>query len=500
MSAVNVAVLGVFALGSVLPSIRKFEIRRATAWVLGAVLLFGFGSSFRALSGDVALVVNEYSRFGFMMKKSSLRELIRPVDESGAQAANVDFVVHGEGEGTLPTLVPAPLVGKKPPIVIILWDAARPDHMGCYGYERPTTPNLDAMAAESVIFEDAYSGATATTCGVRHLFTGRYSSRYMLSQEHHPFFVHELRKKGYRNFLITATGTDYNGVSLESFKRGGPPASDDGSVFQHLALHPQGLDRERPDAEKTGNVIKAWRDLVEKNGKDALDGSLTFLHLTGAHFPWRNANPLIDFGPSNIDLYDGEMVKVDALSKLALDTLKELGVYDDAIIMLVADHGTGLKEHGRWAGFLPYQEQIRVPLIMKVPGVTPRRVKAPVATIDIAPTLMGILDPGAKNIFDGVSLLPIATGKTDQLQRRYITSLCAFEDAYSLIEDSGLKLHFHRRENYALLFDLKNDPEELVNLYDRQPEDRDRLLEMMRAFLWRGRDSYAHPYHYRGRK
>ncbi len=497
ISAVNVSVLTFFALAFVTKRFRTGQPKAVGIWMFLIVIVFGFGSSFRPLNGNVALIINEYSRFGFMMKKSSFREIIRLTDDAGYVPTSVEFVEHGPQESQLPTLVPAPLVGKRPPIVIVLWDAARPDHMGAYGYERPTTPHMDEFAKESVVFEQAYSGATATTCGVRHLFTGHYSTRYMLSRDHEPFFVHALRKRGYRKFLITATGTDYNGVSLDSFKRGGDAAEMDGSEFRHLALHPQGLDRERPDPEKTNNVIEAWRSIVKVEGKAGLNGSLTFLHLTGTHFPWRNRNAVVDFGQGNVDLYDGETAKVDALTKEAFDTLKELGVYDDAIILLVADHGTGLMEHGRWAGFLPYEEQIRVPFIFKIPGVEHRQVKAAVSTIDVAPTILGILSPGSENAFDGVSLMGLAMGKQDKLERKYIVSFCSFEDAYSLIEDGRWKLHYHRRENYALLFDLENDPKELVNLHDREPIIRDRLIEQMRAFLWEGRHDYGNPYHYR---
>ena len=461
-------------------------------------MLVAFALTQAPLSGEVALVLNEYSRFGFIIKKASLRELLRPNNQMGFERSAEPFYFHGDGEDFYPAknMVP-PQIGERPPIVVILWDAARYDHLGAYGYLRPTSPNLDRMAAEAVIFEQAYSGATATTCGVRHLFTGRYSTRYMLSKEHDPFFLHALREHGYRKFFITATGTDYNGVSMASFLRRGAPPSADGAQFFNLAKHPQGLNRERPDEEKTANVIKSWRDTFAAEGKAGLRGSLTFLHLTGTHFPWRNNNPIRDFGSSNIDRFDGETAKVDMLTGQAFDTLKELGVYDETIVILVADHGTGLREHGRWAGFLPYEEQIRVPLIVKIPGIAPKRVIQAVSTIDIAPTLLSLFEAGGPNKFHGISLLPLMADSQAKAKRRYLVSLCAFEDAYALVADGRYKLHLHRRENYGLLFDLKRDPQEKVNLYDLKPDLRDELLGVMGAFLWEGRSGFANPYHYR---
>ena len=132
-----------------------------------------------------------------------------------------------------------------------------------------------------------------------------------------------------------------------------------------------------------------------------------------------------------------------------------------------------------------------------MPGVSPRRVTETVGTIDLAPTLLGILDPGAENVYDGVSLIPLLSGERTALERRHIVSLCAFEDAYALIEDGRWKLHYHRAEGYALLFDLESDPGETRNLHMARPEVAARLEGALGRWLWDGRGTWGTPHHYR---
>ncbi|MAB90144.1 MAG: hypothetical protein CMJ90_11875 [Planctomycetes bacterium] len=493
ITAVHVLVLGLAGLClAVGRSAPKAPRGLLVGGLLALLLLLISGT--RSERGESALILNEYSRFGYVVKKTSIRELLT-WDRLGTRPTKTVFRAHGPGEDRYPTSVPEPLEGRRPPIVFVLWDAARPDRMGCYGHPRETSPNADALARESVVFERAYSMSTATSCGVRHIMTGRYSTRYMLERAHDPFFVHALRQKGYDRVLVTAFGSDFNGVSIEAFKRGGPAPETDGARFEHLTRHPRGLDREVPEPTKCERMIEAWRRVHAERG--SLDGTFSWLHFTGAHFPWFNRDPVKDFGDGYKDLYDGELAKVDALTGRAFDTLKELGAWDDAIIVLLADHGTGLSEHGRWAGFLPYEEQIRIPLIVKMPGITQRRVDTPVGTIDLAPTLLGLFEPGGQNTYDGVSLLPLLDGTSAKLGRRHIVSLCAFEDGYALIEDGRWKLHYHRAEGYALLFDLDEDPGERRNQFNERSDVAGRLVGLLDGWLWEGRRGYGNPYHYR---
>ncbi len=530
-TAIHIMALGLVALSSAaLPA--SFEPRLRPVLGTGALLVLLLAVDYMPMRGDVPLILAEYARFGYVVSKTGIKHHLMAPNRLGYEASDAPFAFRETPEDLYPEVSASNLVKSQPrpepatpveaigtngsdgvatddtakavdlpPIVLILWDAGRPDHMGCYGYHRPTTPNADRLAADSVVFERAYSMATATTCGVRHFFTGRYSSRYMLKKDHEPFFVHALRRHGYHTFFVVALGSDFNGVSLDSFLRGGPPPDSDGARFINLGLHPRGSDAESPDFFKVEAVLEAWKRDLDERGPRALDGSLTFLHLTGTHFPWFNEDHDRDFGTDMVALYDGEMATVDRLTGTVLDFLRECGAYQRSIVLLFADHGTGLLEHGRWGGFFPYEEQIRIPLLIKMPGVVPGRSPAVVGTIDVAPTLLGLFEKGSVNPHDGVSLIPsmigAARGSAPDPPRRYLASMCAFEDAYALIEDGRWKLHFHREESYWMLYDLESDPGERRNLFDERPDVGARLMKAMHAFLWDGRRGYANPSYYR---
>jgi arylsulfatase A-like enzyme len=222
------------------------------------------------------------------------------------------------------------------------------------------------------------------------------------------------------------------------------------------------------------------------------------MHLTGPHIPWLNKNPVCDFGRRPADLYDGELAKVDRLLGVLVDALRRLSVWDDCVMVVTADHGTALGEHGRLAGYLLYEEQIRVPLLIKVPGLRPRVVGDLVATIDLAPTLVNLMQPGTRHRFHGRSLLPLMTGERKRLAPRPIVSFCAFRDSYAIIDGDGRwKLHHHRSRQYEVLYDLAADPGEHSNLISTNPEEAASLRILLDAFLWEGRASWGNPYHYR---
>ena len=443
------------------------------------------------------LVANEYSRIGSLAAFSIPARILDPFDRIGVTPwSGVRYVHHapGEGEEWLPPL-PRRLAARigRPPVVVVLWDAARPDHLSAYGYGRRTTPCLDRIAAESAVFTRAYATATATTASVRHLMTGRYCTRFMLATDHPPFLTGELARAGYDRFVITVTGTDYNGVSAEAFRRGW---GSDREGLRFVAVESPNEDLIKPDAEKTDLVISALRRIHERRG--SLTGTFVYVHVTGTHTPWLNENAVADFGDRPEDLYDGEIAKADRLLGRLLGALEDLGEGDRAVIVVTADHGTGLREHGRYAGFLPYEEQIRVPLVIRVPGLEPSKIADRVALIDVAPTVVGLVSPGLEHRFHGRSLLPLMTGKRTSLPPRPLVCFNSFRDSYAIFGPEGsAKLHHDRGRHYEGLFDLAEDPGETRNLVADEPETARRLRDLLSAFLWQGRRDYANPYHYR---
>ena len=381
---------------------------------------------------------------------------------------------------------------RRPPMFVLIWDAARPDHMSAYGYERPNTPHAAKLASEGVLFERAYANATATTTSMRKMFSGRYSSRHMLAKSHDPFFTGELVSKGYDRIWINIDGSDYNGVSAEAFLRNQP---DKDAVVEATRSF-----QAYEEFHKTRRTIEILdRELAERaNRKHPGDGLFFYLHCAAMHFPWRYWKDHQDYGREPTDLYDNSIGHADNALGMLVKALKMRGLYDDAIIVLTADHGTGLGEHGKYGGFQPYEEQIRVPLIIKAPGFAPRRVGSPVALIDIAPTFVSLFEPDGQNTYHGWSLLELMTGRTNRLPRRYLASFCAFEDAMALLDfDEEWKLQLHRSEGYRQLYDLTNDPKERRNRADHETMRLESMSRVAGEFLRAGLESYANPYHYR---
>jgi arylsulfatase A-like enzyme len=182
-----------------------------------------------------------------------------------------------------------------------------------------------------------------------------------------------------------------------------------------------------------------------------------------------------------------------------MERLKKNGLYDDAIIVVTADHGTGLKDHGVYGGFEPYEEQIRVPLVIKAPGFPAGlHVETPTVGMDLVPTLVSFFHPGTRNPYDGFSLMDLMAGKRDHLNRRYLLSLNAFRDSMAMLDlETGYKLHLQRKGRYEMLYHLPTDPKELKNLADAQPKQVERMLRTLAPILWHRRHGYGNPFHYR---
>lgn len=458
----------------------------------GCLVLAALSLPLAANAPDAALVAHEYSRFGSLVTDLPATRWLSHLEEIGIDDPGTPpWPHHTSGTEHLPELpdgVPAP--GGRPPIIIVLWDAARPDRCSAFGYARPTTPNLRRLADRSLSFERAYSTATATTAAVKGLLSGRYSTRYMLASGHPPFLTRDLADAGYDHFIVTVTGNDHNGVSGEAFRRGWEPGEH--LTFEDLEF--ENLDGAELDATKTTALLDALRR--RKSVAGSLDRTFAYLHLLGTHIPWTGDGSPVEFGDTTADRYDEEMAKADALLGRLLDGLTKLGVKERAVLVVTADHGSGLGEHGKTAGYLMYEEQIRVPLILHIPGVPHRRIQDPVGSIDVAPTLMNLLRPGQPHRYHGRSLLPLAVG--DVLPPRPFVSFCAFRDSYALFDEMfRWKLHHHRGRGYEALFDLEADPRERKNLITERADIAAKLRRMLDGFLWEGRDSYGNPYHYR---
>jgi arylsulfatase A-like enzyme/tetratricopeptide (TPR) repeat protein len=285
--------------------------------------------------------------------------------------------------------------------VLISIDTLRADHLPAYGYSKVETPSLDALGRDSILFENAYSPCPLTLPSHVSMLTGLLPSQhgvrsnrgYRFDGAAHPTLARILRAHGYATggavsayVLRGATGI---GESLDFFD---DSVGGDVEWTRDLSL------LQRPGAETARRAI-AWAESVKTRP------FFLFLHIYEPHLPWEPPEP---FRSRYGSTYDGEVAASDGVVGEFLGQLKREGLYDRAIILLVADHGEGLGDHGEQEhGILLYREVLHVPLLLKLPlsRDAGTRVAEPVGLIDIVPTVTALLKLRLPQPLKGVSLL-----------------------------------------------------------------------------------------------
>ena len=312
-------------------------------------------------------------------------------------------------------------------------DTLRADHLGAYGYHRDTSPHLDALASESVIFDVAIAQAPSTLTSHLAMFTSLFPSQFFptaegpVPSEGHGLspeiatFPEIFRAAGFR----TAGHTEGGYVSgVYGFQRGFEEWTDPTSTHSS-------------DVERT---VQMGLDFLTRVAAQPDERFLLFLHTYSVHDPYEPLEPYrgvftdqaptadpasartllaINAGqrPTSAEeadyfaaRYDEGIRYADAVLAQLWKGLEELGLGDDVAVVVTADHGEEFLEHGRYLHTQLYPEQLHVPLLMRVPGVTPRRVTTPVRTIDLAPTILDLMGLEPLPRASGRSLVPLLGG------------------------------------------------------------------------------------------
>jgi len=424
---------------------------------------------------------------------------------------------RGQPSSTLPAVTPA---GRDaPPIVLITLDTVRVDYTGTYGHPVIETPNLDALAADGVLFETAVAQAPATTPSHASMMTSRYPAHHgalngIAMRRDVPTLAEVLRAAGY------ATGAFVSSTTVRSTDSGlhrGFDRYDDSLVpwstvfgrdeLQQLALF-QVVDvlvgTDIPGEVTTRRALAWLRDRPE-------GPFFAWIHYFDAHlqfddfytYPNPYAGRFTDDAPARADreAYGGRIHYVDAQVGQILEELRKQGVYDDAWIVVTSDHGEAWGEkHGDledWAHsqhlFDPTQ---LVPLVVKPPHWTHggRRVATQVQLVDLAPTLLESVGVGNLPGGSGTSLRGLLNGDASGHPTRAFLQKVAHHA-------SGFAANWKARDNllgmrtpqfkYVCnqlgeddeLYDLIADPGETRNLASSQPETVERLRAEVLATL-----------------
>ena len=403
-------------------------------------------------------------------------------------------------------------------IMIIGVDTLRRDHLSCYGYERETTPNIDRLAATSVLFEDAVSQSPWTLPSFATLFTSLYPTQHGAG---------DLRSHGAGSYG-TRMSTSFPPLAMMLLKKG----YSTGAVVNAPALAPElGVDR----GFEFYSTAPRWnRRLADKTTQDALewiDGNsenafFIFVHYFDPHLDYEPPPPYdTHFDPGytgSIDgaftretyykmeemlsrendpqaatewdhiraLYDGEILFTDKAIGDLLEGIDERGLRGNTLIVFMSDHGEEFFDHkGFEHGHTLYDELIKVPLMFSLPGSLPegRRIGQQVRILDVVPTVLEILGIRPWTHLEGASLMPLITGKRDVEPGGASLLPSRFAYSESMLygtEKKSLtaypwKYVYDTVTEEELLFDLAGDPEEQVNLISVSDDTGELMREVL---------------------
>jgi len=396
-------------------------------------------------------------------------------------------------------------------VIVVGIDTLRPDHLGCYGYERATSPNIDEFAAAGVLFENTASQAPWTAPSFATIFTSLYPSQHgsmdvsSRIRESVPTLATMLKERGY------ATGAVINAPALK-------PEFGLSRDFDFYDMTPLGGRR----GDGTTRDALAWIDEV-RGGPFFM-----FVHYFDPHIPYgpppgyddlfhkgyegRIKNPfdIDDFSRAReklfeemkvltpddwaeiIDLYDGEIVYVDQAFGALIRGLEERGLTDDTVIVLLSDHGEEFFEHGGFEhGHTLFEELIHVPLIVSLPGKVREgaRVRNQVRLLDVTPTVFDLLGLEPLAHFEGVSLVPYLTGEGSVEHRagNLLPPHIAYAEAIRL----GAEKKSVTALPHKLIYNLISCEQEFYNLAQDPGEAHDLIatgggsLELLEQTLYR---------------
>lgn len=379
----------------------------------------------------------------------------------------------GEPDGASPAppsaaVGPPALPRKGLNVLLILVDTVRADHVGFYGYERETTPAMDAFAEGAVVFRNAYAQANNTPRSIPSLMTSRFPSaiRWVRIDRNYPNLRDEehtlaesFSEAGYRTEAETS---HYYFVPKRNLDQGFAEWSNPGA----------GTIKESNTAVTAPRILPRAIGRLEALAKRTEPWFL-FVHFFEPHGSYMAHKPPADFGNALMDRYDGELRFADDHVGVLLKAVEELGLSDDTIVVITSDHGEAFREHRYYFhGHTVYNEEIHVPLMMRIPGVAPRVLDERVALVDIAPTLLSAVQVPIAPTMQGADLVPtILSGKKRGLP--IYSELLPYpnwpEDQRALIM-GHYQVLYTKKGNVWELYDLQADPAEQENLFRSHPK------------------------------
>jgi arylsulfatase A-like enzyme len=397
-------------------------------------------------------------------------------------------------------------------VLLVTLDTTRVDYLSCYDASKgELTPNFDAVAADAVRFDFAIAQSAGTPMSHASILSGlnpyqhgvrviSAAGGYRLSPRI-PTLTTVLKQHGWTTaaFLSAFTVSEYYGFEhgFDTFDNG--LTQDAGTIVEDidggLRRWDQRMHQRRSD--RTVDQALAW---LEANRSQPF---FMWLHLWDPHDrmvlpPKEVLARFVKPGLAEDDykraIYRAECHYMDAQFGRLLQALKQSGQYDDTVMVIVADHGQGLGQHDWWSHRLLYQEELHVPLLMRVPGWPRDKVVAElVRTVDIYPTVLESLGISVQGRVAGKSLRGLVAGETesprvayaDQINKYDLVSAGIAEGRpkddllYCAMDRTWKLIYRYSFPNESQLYNLAEDPHELNNVFAREPEQVRRLKAVL---------------------
>nr|XP_061812126.1 N-acetylglucosamine-6-O-sulfatase-like [Nerophis lumbriciformis] len=387
------------------------------------------------------------------------------------------------------------------PVIVIDIDTLRADHLGCYGYERPTSPKIDAFAEESALFSWAFSQAPNTPPSQASILTGLYPTSHGRIQDADilPAAVVTLaevfKEAGYATAgivdggLVAAEFGLDQGFDLYDDEAGGL-AKIDGKARDWLRQH-----KEQPFLllVHTYDVHSPYDDSPEPFRSAFLDRVEVPSENFVRHMTWemskRNKSRWEDepYQLSQVEveyakaLYDGGILHVDDWFGQFVDFLRQEGIYDRALIVFVSDHGDEFEEHDALFHDRLYTPVTRIPLMIRFPGGRwAQRIDAAVESVDLMPTLIraaGLEQPSGLN---GQDLSPLIESRGNY--RELAVSESPYFGRRIALTTNEYRLHYTARDGSGELYRYRQDPLELEDVAAQNTDLVERLSDAARGW------------------
>ncbi len=374
-------------------------------------------------------------------------------------------------------------------ILIVTIDTLRADHLGCYGYSKIETPNLDRLARSGVLFENAFSQVPITPPSHASIFTGTYPMVHQVRSlggfsldSSHPTIATILQQKGWQ----TAAFVGSTAVARATGLNQGFQTYDD-------RMTEPGMNG-NPSQRRAGRVVdRALEWLGQQSGQTPF---FLWVHVFDPHTPYDPPSPFKEKYTDH--LYDGEIAYTDRELGRLFEAVEQKAPPDQTVLVVLSDHGESLAEHGEYShGVFIYDSTLRIPWIMTGPGIrTGQRIKEQARTIDLLPTLMDLMGGETPAQCQGVSLVPAFSGGRIRTTYSYAESLLPKIDM-GWTELRGMRTDKWKyiRAPRSELYDLESDPKETINVIQRYPAEAEKLEFQLRELTATGTGEPAERVH-----